>query len=138
MIVIALLSVILLSSCASIINGPDQRVTILSQPAGADITINGQEAGKTPATFMLVRSKNHEVSLSREGYHIETVNVKRSLSPVAVLYFLPGGFVSFGIDAASGAQYAFPDRLDVLLKPLFDPQKVISAHLDLLKSLHAS
>lgn len=135
MSIIIALSLLFCSGCASIINGPDQKVTILSQPEGADILINGQEAGKTPATFMIVRSKNHEISVLKDGYHAETVQLKRSLSPVAIFYLLPGGLVSFGVDATQGSQFSFPDRVDVALKPLFHPQKVISQHLDLLKSL---
>ncbi len=126
---------LLFSSCATIINGHDQKVTILSEPEGADITINGVEAGKTPATFRIVRAKDHVICLSKEGYHVATAELTRSLSGVSIFYLLPGGLLSLAIDSQEGSVYCFPDKVDVMLKKLFDPDTVIAMHIDLLKSI---
>lgn len=126
---------LLLTSCATIINGPDQKVSIYSDPAGADIEINGVEAGKTPATFRIKRAKDHVITLSKEGYHNNTTALTRSLSGVSVLYLLPGGLLSMAVDSAEGSAFCFPDEVSVELKELFDPATVMTAHLDLLKSV---
>lgn len=126
---------LLFSSCASIINGPDQKVTILSDPSGADITINGVEAGTTPATFRIIRAKDHVIALSKEGYHVATAELTRSLSGVSVFYLLPGGLISLAIDSVDGAAFCFQDEVDVTLIPLFDPATVIASHLDFLKAV---
>lgn len=111
------LMILILSSCASIINGPDQKVRILSDPPGADITINGQLAGKTPAAFKLIRSKDHVIGLTLEGYIPQSKEVKRTLSGVAIFYLLPGGLLSFGVDATQGSQFCFPDEVHMKLDP---------------------
>ena len=126
---------LLFSSCATIINGPDQKVTIVSDPSGADIEINGVEAGKTPATFRILRAKDHEITLSKEGYHVHTVKLERELSPIVALYILPGGLASAAIDTAQGTIYCFPDDVNVEMLPLFDPAFVVVSHINLLKSI---
>lgn len=125
---------LLFSSCATIINGPDQKVTILSDPAGADIEINGVEAGKTPSTFRIVRAKDHEITLSKEGYHVHTVKLERSISAVSAFYILPGGLLSAAIDTAEGSIFCFPDDVNVAMLPLFDPDFVVTSHINQLKS----
>ena len=133
--VMLLVICLVFSSCASIINGPDQKVTILSEPSGADIAINGVEAGQTPATFRIIRAKDHVITLSKEGHHIHTVQLVRAISGVSLFYLLPGGLISAAIDSAEGSIYCFDDEVNVQLKELFDPSTVLVEHLDLLKSL---
>ncbi len=128
---------LMFTSCATMINGHDQKVTILSDPAGANIAINGVEAGITPATFRIIRAKDHVITISKEGYHEHTAQLTRSISGVAALYLLPGGLISAAIDKADGkgALYCFDDKVDVSLKPLFDPATVMVVHLNILKAL---
>lgn len=125
----------LLTSCASIINGPDQQITILSNPAGAEIHIDGVEAGKTPATLRVLRAKDHTVCLYKEGYHMATAELTRSLSGVSVFYLLPGGLLSMAIDSQEGCLYSFPEKVDLVLKELFDPGTIMALHIDQLKSI---
>ncbi len=56
-----------LSSCAFLMNGKNVDVTINSNPAGADIVIDGKSYGRTPATLNL-EPKNYIVVLTKEGY----------------------------------------------------------------------
>lgn len=135
MALIAILLLVVCSSCASILNGPDQKVTIVSNPPGANIQINGQEAGITPATFRIIRAKNHVITLSKDGYHHDISDLKRTLSGVALFYLLPGGLLSAAIDATQGAAFSFPDKIERKLEPLFHPQTIIAAHLAVLKSV---
>jgi hypothetical protein len=107
----------LFTSCASIINGPDQRVSIQSDPPGADIELDGKHAGHTPTVLKILRNKDHVLVLTKEGYLAQKKNLKRELSSVAILYILPGGLASFALDATSGAQFCFPDKVDVKLEP---------------------
>ena len=129
---------LLFSSCATIINGPDQKITVLSEPSGADITINGEEAGKTPKSFRVVRSKDHLICVSMPGYHTEVTELKRELSKVSLLYLLPGGLISMAIDSTQSAAFCFPDTVDVTLKPLFHKETVLAAHMRLLQHVTAT
>jgi hypothetical protein len=55
------------SSCAMIAGNKNDTVSISSQPAGADIFIEGVNYGKTPATIN-IEAKKSKVSLVKEGY----------------------------------------------------------------------
>ncbi len=135
---IAIFICLVFSSCASIINGPDQEITILSKPSGADVAIDGEEVGKTPSTVRILRASDHVVTLSMEGYHVQTTELTRELSGVSVFYLLPGGLLSMAIDSSKGAAYGFIDKVDVELMPLFDPATVVASHIDLLKSVRTN
>lgn len=55
------------SSCAMMLGDKNDSVSILSNPPGADIFIDGRNYGKTPATLD-IEAKNHTVTLTKEGY----------------------------------------------------------------------
>lgn len=67
-----------LSSCASIIHGPNQTVDLTSQPLGATVTIDGKQYGTTPKAIELRRKgrlkdelstkKEYAVKLEMNGY----------------------------------------------------------------------
>ena len=83
------LVIFLMSSCASIIHGPTQIVDFSSQPAGATITIDGKEYGKTPKAIELKRKgrergdkpdkQMYEVKVSLDGYHPYELKIKREM-----------------------------------------------------------
>ena len=132
---ILLLTCLLFTSCATLINGHDQKVTILSEPSGADIAIDGVESGTTPASVRLLRAQDHVITLSKDGHHVHTYDLVRSYSGVSVFYLLPGGLISAAVDRAKGTIYCFEDEVNVQLKELFDPSTVLTTHVDFLKSL---
>ncbi len=132
---ICLVICLLFSSCATIINGHDQKITIKSEPAGADIAIDGVEIGKTPTTFRIARATDHVVSLSMEGYHVHNEDLTREISGVCAFYILPGGIASLAVDTAEGTIYCFKDEVSVELKELFDPDTIIAQEFRLLRNL---
>ncbi len=135
MYLICLVICLLFSSCATIINGHHQNISIVSEPEGAEIVIDGQEAGTTPATFRFERAKDHVVSLYKEGYHVHNEDLIREISGVTALYILPGGLASLAVDTAEGTIYCFKDEVSVELKPLFDPDTIIAQEFRLLRNL---
>lgn len=58
----------MLFGCSSFDEGASQRVDILSYPSGAEVTIGGKDAGKTPLTVGLGSKIGHEVRISLHGY----------------------------------------------------------------------
>lgn len=62
------LACFLLSGCATFEEGANQEVNVASFPAGAEIFINGEPAGTTPATLMISRKIAHEVRVQKAGY----------------------------------------------------------------------
>lgn len=57
-----------LSSCATAVRGTTQNISVNSEPAGADIYINGLACGQTPKTFKFKRKYNYNVTLQKPGF----------------------------------------------------------------------
>ena len=97
----------LMSSCATILSGTTQRVTIDSTPKGANIIIDGREMGTTPARVRLDRDINafidggKEIELHLPGYYTDGYYLGTDIEPMTILnvFCIPG----FAIDAVTGA-----------------------------------
>lgn len=105
--------------CATIINGSTQQVSVSSDPPGAQVMADGNPIGVTPLVIDLQRKSNHIVTVSMDGYHTEQVSVVKVMSGAVAGNILAGGFIGWGIDAASGAQYKLkPDTVTVQMRRL--------------------
>ncbi len=96
-----------LSSCATVLTGTTQRVTIDSTPPGAKIIVDGYMLGTTPARVRLDRDINaiidngKDISLELEGYYSDGYFLDVDIEPTTILnVFFPFGFA---LDAVSGA-----------------------------------
>lgn len=118
----ALASIILITSCASIIHGPTQTVNFASQPTGAKITIDGKDYGNTPKTVDLRRKgrlkgeistkKEYSVKIELEGFYPYELKIKREMDGWFLGNILFGGLIGIIIDASNGAMYKLtPDQL---------------------------
>lgn len=134
--ILILVSLFFCSGCATMIHGKTQEVVIETEPAGALVDINGTQVGQTPLILTLPRKQDHVVHLSLEGYHQQTAHLKRELAGTAIFYLLPGGLLSFGIDASNGAQYKLPKSVVIALKPLFHMETVFISYLDCFKVMN--
>lgn len=97
-----LVSIILLSfaltGCATLLKGSKEDIQLLSEPPGAEITINGFNSGKTPAKLNLTSSEEHTIVFSKEGYYDYTYTLGGKIYPgyMAVDFVL--GVIPFFID----------------------------------------
>jgi hypothetical protein len=115
---------LLVGGCATIIKGTTQLIPVSSNPAGAEITLDGVKVGLTPMKVEVPRKSDHLLVVERNGYHVESIAIVHSMGPAVVgNIFLGAGtwglgsFVGWGIDAASGAQYnLFPSVIDLTLR----------------------
>jgi hypothetical protein len=105
LIIIAAASVV--SSCATILTGTTQRVTVDSTPPGAGIIIDGYYMGNTPARLRLDRDVNaliengKDIQLELAGYYPDGYFLGTDIEPTTILNVLfPFGFA---LDAVSGA-----------------------------------
>ena len=114
-----LFAVLVLSSCATIINGPYQKVPIASTPSGADVLINENIVGKTPIVVRLKRSKTYEsVQLKLEGYVPHKFAFVKKVDPIILGNIIIGGVIGLFIDMSSGNMYMFlPENVDITLIP---------------------
>ena len=118
------LSLSMLSACATLVNGSSQTVTVSTAPPGASCTLDrvGERIGAialTPGSFRLDKSKNDlSVTCSKEGFETATVVHSPSFSGATFGNLIAGGVVGVVVDAASGANYSYPSdlRLDLTAK----------------------
>jgi hypothetical protein len=101
----------ILSSCATILTGTTQRVTIDSTPPGAQIVIDGRMMGTTPAKVRLDRDLNafindgKDIYLEMNGYYSDGYFLGTDIEPVTILnVFMPLGFA---FDAVTGAMMRY-------------------------------
>ncbi len=107
------------SGCASIVHGSSQEVSIVSEPSGAEVWIDGEKVGKTPVTPNLKRKRAHQVVIRKKGYQEEHRILHRVLSGAVAGNILAGGLIGWGVDAVTGAQWRLvPETLHVELDPL--------------------
>jgi hypothetical protein len=118
----AVLATLLTTSCATFIEGTSQSVTVDTMPAGAtcNITSSGEIIGSivsTPGSTHVPKSKNDiSFTCSKAGYQTATISQTPHVSETSFLgnpYF--GGFIGVGIDAATGANYVYPDMVHLSL-----------------------
>lgn len=115
----------MLSACATLVNGSSQNVTVSTNPPGANCTLDrvGARIGAipvTPGSVRLDKSKNDlSVTCSKEGYQTATVAHAPSFGAATFGNLIAGGIVGVVVDAASGANYSYPDdiRMDLAANP---------------------
>lgn len=106
-----------LSGCATIVSGTTQKVSLSTQPSGAEAKADGNLTLKTPALITLERKMDHTIEVSKEGYKTVTVYVHRAFNEMATGNVLLGGIIGAGIDAGTGSgNKLIPERIDLVLE----------------------
>lgn len=84
-ILVLVLTSILLSSCASIFKGTEQSLTFTTEPAGAEVLLDGHSMGVTPLTVKVKKNKFDSVMVKMKGYRTITRPLDKSYDAVALL-----------------------------------------------------
>jgi len=111
------------AACATVVGGTTQEVFIESEPAGASCKVDrlGANVGvvnPTPGRVNVSRSKETMiVGCTRDGYELSNEVVASSFTGATLGNILLGGVVGVVVDAASGANNKYPDRVLVVLTP---------------------
>ena len=120
---LATLVMLTLTSCATLINGSKQKVSFVSEPSGAEVTLvrKGKETniGQTPLEYNVPR-KTKKVIFSKEGYYSETYDA-RAEAEIHWLYWVDlfGTFftlVPAPIDIISGGYIELEPKVKVEMK----------------------
>lgn len=122
---ICVLPLAMLSACATLVNGSSQNVTVFTNPPGANCTLDriGARVGAisaTPGSVRLDKSKNDlSVTCAKDGYQTATVSRAPSFGAATFGNIIAGGVIGVVVDAASGANYSYPDdiRMDLAANP---------------------
>lgn len=114
---------LMLPGCATIFEGTSQSVSISTDPAGADCTIEraGTRIGQinpTPGSIHIDKSKNDlSVLCTHAGYLPATVAQSPKFQATTFGNILIGGLVGVVVDAASGANFQYPNDVRISLAP---------------------
>ena len=98
-ITVMTLTVLLSSSCASILTGSKRAVLFETEPSGAKVFVNGYEKGKTPVQLK-VRADDR-IDFRLDDYKERVVIMDSKFNLVAILNGF--GILGWGIDALTGS-----------------------------------
>lgn len=131
---ISLLAVFL-SGCATLFANPSDRITIKTEPPGAEVYNGAESLGTTPLTYTFKRTTFEQPSLTihKPGYKTKELPLGRTLEPIALFNFgfflTTSGATSWGIDALTGAMVQYsPSSYFIELEPV--GERPVSADLD--------
>lgn len=109
-----------LSGCASIVHGTRQKIAVSTNPTGATVS-DGETTVQSPGTMNLKRNQDYILTITKPGYETETVKITHVISGAVAGNLLAGGFIGWGVDAVSGAQWRLePETITVNLRPLHE------------------
>ena len=118
-----LLPTLVLGACATIVEGSDQTVTVITEPPGAvcSFTRAGATiavANPTPSTESVEKSKdNISVLCEKDGYFNGAAALSSEFKAMTFGNIIFGGIIGVGVDAASGAMHEYPESVTVILSP---------------------
>ncbi len=107
----------LVSSCASIVSGSKQMVTINSTPSCADVTVDSQYVGQTPLKVNLRRGSDHVICIELDGYEPYEVICTREINGWVIGNIFLGGPLGLVIDMVTGSVYRLsPEQVGTVLR----------------------
>jgi hypothetical protein len=120
---LAIISLILLSSCSSIIEGTSQEIIINTTPAGADCSLERQNisiarVNPTPGSTIIKKTKyDIMIRCNRTGYQEATYFNKSGSAGATFGNIAAGGGIGWAIDSASGADNKYDSPVNITLVP---------------------
>ncbi len=118
-----LLLSLVVGACATIVEGSDQTVTVITEPPGATCTLNREDTyagvvNPTPGTVSVEKSKdNIGVICKKEGYFDGAASLSSDFQAMTFGNIVFGGFIGLAVDASSGAMHEYPESVTVVLSP---------------------
>lgn len=102
------LSALLLTGCASIVDGNSQSVSFASNPDGATVYLNGAAIGKTPMTMSAKRRGGPQpLRFTKEGHQDVEIQLISGVNPWFFGNILTGGLLGSTTDGLSGAAFRY-------------------------------
>ena len=121
--VLAVAALALLPSCATIVTGTRENVSVTSTPEGATVRIASAGGfpifeGRTPAYLQMAKDKDYTVTVSVPGYQDARIGVTREFEAWTLANLVCGVWPAL-IDVLSGAyKHLTPNEIVVSLTPL--------------------
>ncbi|MFH1863066.1 MAG: PEGA domain-containing protein [bacterium] len=108
---------ILLSGCAAILKGPNDKVEFNSDPLGAQVFVNGVSMGVTPIKLELASKQTYTIEFKKDGYESKTYHITNDVGAGWIVLDVLCGLVPVVIDAATGSWYGLDqDNVNAVLR----------------------
>lgn len=114
---------IMLAGCSSVLEGSSQRVTVNTNPIGAECSLSrdGRIIGRiaaTPGTLTVEKTK-HDIQLAchKDGYQDVVLTNRSGFAAATFGNVMVGGLPGWGVDSASGADNKYQSPLNITLVP---------------------
>ncbi len=101
-VLLAASTLALSSGCATILKGSRESLTVVSQPAGAKVQINGIDVGNTPLTTRVNGTNDQLVMVRKDGYETRTILVASSVGAGWIVVDFLCGVLPVLVDAVTG------------------------------------
>ncbi len=127
LISLALLSPLMFTGCASIVNGQNQSLSVTSDSNGATLAgakcslmnNKGTWFATTPGSVTVRRSYEPlNVNCTLDGFDTGSVTVKSATKAMAFGNIIFGGVIGAGVDISTGAAYDYPELIKVSMAPV--------------------
>jgi hypothetical protein len=102
-----LLTLGIITGCATLFAPKTIPLSISSEPAEADVLVNGLKMGVTPMELSLKADKTYTIEFIKEGFQSITRVVNTKVGAGWVFLDILGGIIPVIIDASTGAWYQF-------------------------------
>lgn len=113
--------------CATIIEGTDQPIGVVTAPPGATCTLTREgkviaQISPTPGQIVVEKTK-HDILIecTKDGYQRAQIIAKSTFSGTTFGNVLAGGIIGVVVDASSGANNEYPESVNVQMTPLATP-----------------
>jgi hypothetical protein len=112
-----------LAGCASVTSGTSQKLTVNTDPPGAECKLTVKEAAigtvsPTPGSITVKRAGDSiRVICSKDGYRDASYVNKPGLNAATLGNIILGGVVGLAVDAASGANNKYEEVMSIRLEP---------------------
>jgi hypothetical protein len=90
------------SSCATLFGKKSHALAVGSDPAGAEVYVNGFKMGTTPLELNLKADKSYTIEYRKEGYQNVTRIVNTKVGAGWIVLDVLGGLIPIVVDAATG------------------------------------
>lgn len=106
-----LVSLLVLSGCATVTRGTTEAFVIETDPPGAKATLTTGQSCTTPCSLEMKRKKEFQVKLEKEGYETVETQILSQIAGAGAAGMagnvLLGGIIGAGVDAATLVHHPF-------------------------------
>ncbi|HEY1630972.1 MAG TPA: hypothetical protein VGF56_06630 [Rhizomicrobium sp.] len=107
-----------LSGCATVVNGTTQSISVsTANVSGAQCALTNSEGTwyvSTPGSVVVHKTKTDiQATCKKDGYQDASTTIASKFGAMTVGNVIAGGVIGIVVDAASGANYSYPQATDI-------------------------